>query len=638
MYRLLFKSIVLFFLAIITVKAKVNEGILPSDSVNVDAKVHKDHGRFEIISATEAYFRHEFRATIYNSKANHFAELVKHYDGLSSVSFVTANVFDSKGTQIYKLKKSDIVDQSNISGISVFEDNRIKRLDLSQQNYPYTIEYSIEEKYDYTFYIPNWYVHTVKDVRIESSRFEIISPKELEPRVYQKNIPDSVYQRKIVNGNTSILVWEFSDLKPLKRMYYGKDALNHLPVINTSPSKFEYDGFRGDFSTWDDFAQWIETLNSGRNDLDSTAFNEIRKLVSDLPRGRQRIKAVYDYLQTNTRYVSIQLGIGGFQPFLTSTVHNEGYGDCKALSFYTKSLLEAVGIDSKYVLISAGDNPRPIIPEFPQSNFNHAVLCVPNNGDTVWLECTSQTNPFGYMGSFTGNREAFLIDQGKGKIVKTPTYDETTNLKKNTVSIEILTDGNAKAEVKTILKGMSYEQDGLSFVLNMSNDIQKKWMMANTGFSNFDLLSHELNLEKNELPEVHVKSSYTLNKYARVSGKRLFFELNPFAENYQSVSQPDSVLNEGFFEIEEGVTKIDSVTFHVPENFRFEYLPEGGEFVTDFGSFESIISTEEGKVSFERKLVLKRGKFSVDQYEEYRKFIGRVNALERPKVVMNKAT
>ncbi len=608
---------------------------LPQNSVN--AIIHKDHGLFKIESLTEATFTETFKATILNAKAKHFAELSEYYDGLSSVKFVTAKVYDSQGDLIYKLKKSDIGDQSNISGISVFEDGRIKWLDLTQQSYPYTIEYEVLKTYQHTFHMPNWYVIPAKNVIVQSSKFEIESPSDMEPRILQKNIADSSFKKNVVDGK-SRMTWEFKNVQPVDKSLRSEDALKYLPIINTSPSKFEYDGYQGDFSTWDDFALWIETLNKGRNDLDTTVKKEIERLVADVPNDKDRIKVIYDYLQSNTRYVSIQLGIGGYQPFLASTVYNEGYGDCKALSFYTKSLLEAVGIDSKYVLISAGDDPRPIIREFPQSNFNHAVLCVPNKGDTVWLECTSQTNPFGYMGSFTGNRNALLIDNGKAKIVRTPTYDQKTNREQHNIEISIEANGNAKADVNTVLRGLSYERDGLAFVLNMNNDIQKKWVLENSGFSNFDLNSYQLELVKGDLPEAHIRSSYDLNKYARVSGKRLFFELNPFAESYQLVSKTDSLLKDEFFEVKDGITKIDSVTFRVPENFRFEYLPEPGEVSTSFGSFESQVENETGVVRFIRKVVINKGKYPSSDYETYKSFIKRINQLESPKVVVNKTT
>ena len=82
-------------------------------------------------------------------------------------------------------------------------------------------------------------------------------------------------------------------------------------------------------------------------------------------------------------------------------------------------MLAAAGIPSKYALIEGGEDPEFVDESFVYDPFNHAVLCIPGDRDTTWLECTSRFNPPGYQGSFTGTGKALLIDHGASQLVST---------------------------------------------------------------------------------------------------------------------------------------------------------------------------------------------------------------------------
>jgi len=82
-------------------------------------------------------------------------------------------------------------------------------------------------------------------------------------------------------------------------------------------------------------------------------------------------------MQDHTRYISIQLGIGGWQPFDAAFVQEHGYGDCKALSNYMVALLKTAGITAYSVLIRPGDYRYTFNESFPSNQFTHVIVCVP---------------------------------------------------------------------------------------------------------------------------------------------------------------------------------------------------------------------------------------------------------------------
>src|SRR5438105_11830585 len=113
------------------------------------------------------------------------------------------------------------------------------------------------------------------------------------------------------------------------------------------------------------------------------------------------------------------------------------------------ALLDEAGIKANYVLIRGGDDEEDIITDFPSNQFNHATVCVPFAKDTLWLECTSQTSPAGYIGDFTGNRHALMIDEKGGHIVATTKYEANDNKQIRTTSATIDETGKLTADINT---------------------------------------------------------------------------------------------------------------------------------------------------------------------------------------------
>ena len=85
-------------------------------------------------------------------------------------------------------------------------------------------------------------------------------------------------------------------------------------------------------------------------------------------------RLLYQYVQKNTRYVLININDGGWSPLATSVVHQNKYGDCKALTHYYNSLCQAYDIKASLVLVNAGDTKIDAKDDFYSTvQFNHAI-------------------------------------------------------------------------------------------------------------------------------------------------------------------------------------------------------------------------------------------------------------------------
>lgn len=585
---------------------------------------------FRIHSKSKATLYVHKAITILNANGKREAVEVVGYDRLSKVNFFKGTVYDQHGEVIKKLKSSEVYDQSAFDGFSLYSDNRLKAADLTQGSYPYTVEFEYEVEFKYLFQIPTYSLPIDDKTSLEAGSYKLIYPVDMKPKYLAANVEAKPILTAVDPGIES-LTWNFKNILPVKFEPFGPLPEQILPHIEAAPSQFSYDGYEGQMETWDQFGQWIQSLNKDRKVLPEGTNEKIRQLTKDLTTDEQKIKTIYEYMQNKTRYVSIQLGIGGFQPFEASVVDQTGYGDCKALSNYMVSMLEVVGIKANYVLIMAGKDAPPLNVNFTRSQFNHAVVCVPIAKDTVWLECTSQTNPYGYMGSFTGNRKALAITEKGASIVSTPIYDEATNVQKRTVDVHLTVEGNATARAITTYSGMQYENGNLDAILSGQYDKQKIWVENNTDIPSFDIKSFTIKNEKGRIPSAIVTLDLVLNRNASVSGKRLF--LTPNLMN-RSTFVPEKVENRKTNVYRRmGYTDLDTVRYKIPESIYPEFLPKPIHIESQFGSYDASFSLDEEGLVYIRKMVMKKGEYLPSSYSELVDFYKNVNKADQTKIV-----
>ena len=386
-------------------------------------------------------------------------------------------------------------------------------------------------------------------------------------------------------------------------------------------------------NNWQEFGKFVYSLKQGRDQLPENVKQAVHQLSDNITDPKEKIGKLYEYLQKNTRYISIQLGIGGWQPFDAKYVATKAYGDCKALANYMYSLLKEAGITSFYTLIKAGKNANKVMPDFPSQQFNHVILCVPLQKDTVWLECTSQTIPAGYLGEFTCDRYALLINEDGGALVRTPKYGMKENLQ--TRNIKATLDEEATLQVKVITRYAGLQQDLYhDLIHSLSKDKVKEFLHEELDFATYEISSFDYKEAKSSLPSVEESLDIAVSNYANITGKRLFIMPNVMTRTHRKLPADE----ERKYDIELGFEfkDVDTVEINLPAGYTTESMPQDVSVSSKFGKYNCSVKLSGNQLIYYRSIEHYGGRFPAKDYAELVKFYQTIYKADRNKVVLVK--
>ncbi len=597
---------------------------------NADAIVRLDETKIEIFNPAEAKVRFKRIVTVLNEKGRKYGVAVVGYDKtLFMLQWLNGKLYDASGNHLRNLESGDVKDFSAISGGSLYEDSRVRVGELYHGEFPYTVEYEYEVYNRAIFNLPKWFPEETSTA-VERSRFEVQCPKsiklmwracggDLNPKVSEKDGRD-------------IYVWEVSNLLPFKPEELGPDFSEQAKSVRVIPATFEVEGVKGTATTWKEFGAWQYTLWKGRDELPDAVKADVKALIADVKTEREKVQKLYEYLQAKVRYISVQLGIGGWQPFDARYVAERGYGDCKALTNFMLALCKEAKLPAYPALIKSGDSAPTMLTDFPSNQFDHVICFVPLKKDTIWLECTSQNLLCGRLSDFTENRYALALTRDGGVLVRTPSTPSQKNLQQRRISVTLNESGSGTATVKTLWTGN--QQDDQLALVNLAPIDKEKWVITHVRLPSFRLTAADFSDIQPRQDAISMTFSLDLPRYASVSGKRLFFQPN-LLERGASVP-PD--LKERKYPVRRsyGYLDIDTVSYTLPPGFAVETSPTPTVLEKSFARYSSNVTVHGNTLTYTRLMEFKSPEIPAVLYKDYQEFMRQVVQADNAKVVLVK--
>jgi len=265
----------------------------------------------------------------------------------------------------------------------VYSDEKLHRISLGGVapgtivDYSYTVQ-TLKPIIPRDF-LTSWSVSTGRFTR--RSRLIVDTPESMKLRIEERHL--SFARNEVTAGGRRIYTWARADVpKPEVEPLAPDSSFGESVVIASSIN-------------WNEIAQWYAGLAKGRYSLTPQIEQALAKTVAGSKTLEDSIRAVHRWVAQDFRYVSLSLGLAGFQPHPPSEVFANNYGDCKDKATFFVAMMKGMGVTAYPVLLNSGGGVNRSLPS--GSQFDHMIAAVDRDGKRTYVDLTADIVPYGSL-------------------------------------------------------------------------------------------------------------------------------------------------------------------------------------------------------------------------------------------------
>ncbi|MBW8358401.1 MAG: DUF3857 domain-containing protein [Weeksellaceae bacterium] len=606
-----------------------NSGLIPDNLLkNSNAVVRESTEDYVLKSVNDLEIKRKHAVTILNSAGDEFSTVYIPYNPSTKVSNIKVEIYDGAGNLAKSFTKKDFSDYTNNPSAALYVDDRILILSPISGKYPYTVKTSFETNTSNTVYLSSFRPVSSYNIAVQKTSFTVLNSSGIKIRT---KITDRPLTKVSHTSEGNLWKYSYENIPSIKEEELAPSIGYLVPQVELSPEKFTLEGRQGDMTDWNTFGKWYYTqLIRPVSEITPEIRAEIASLnlqgtTSD------KVKIIYQYMQNKTRYVLIAMGIGGWQPMPASEVSKKGYGDCKALTNYMRTLLEAAGIPSYFSVIYNDSSEMSFDKDFPRLSGNHAILMVPTEKGNIWLENTSQKHAFNHLSYTSHYRNVLAVKESGIEIVDTPKYKPQDSREKMLAKIKLSEDGSIDSEAKFEFSGGQYDTNlGL---LGLKNDEVQQALKKRHYNLKIDQLSVQNIKNDRDLGRIIYDMNLKANGFAKKMGNDLFFPVMPYYHStIYSGNDERKLPFENSFPFQDDY----EIEFSIPAGYKFTEIPESRNLSTEFGTYSITFTLKEEKLIVHRVLTINKGLYAKEKFAEYMAFRKKTASSDNTKVLISK--
>jgi tetratricopeptide (TPR) repeat protein len=374
------------------------------------------------------------------------------------------------------------------------------------------------------------------------------------------------------------------------------------------------------FADWGEVARFYRTLIAPQLEPDSDIRRAAREAVRGKKTDEEKVAAIYDLVVRSTRYVGLEFGVHGYQPYRVAQVYARRFGDCKDKASLLVAMLREIGIDASLILLrtrrEGAVEPQPA----SLAPFDHAIAYVP--ALHRYLDGTAE---------FSGARELPGDDQGvavlhvdEGVLRQTPIDGPTGARLENELDLRLHRDGSAEGEDHRRVGGavaaawrQHYQSPG-----ERRERLEKSWSQRSPGA---EVLSIELPALADRERPVELRAKLRLPRAAREEPGGLALPIllrePQLLGAFGRLSSRRHAL-----ELPEAFTEIERVRVRLPPGARAR-VPGVVRIESRFGAFtlEATPAPRGDEVRLEARTILNTRRVAPADYAAFRSFLADID-------------
>lgn len=323
----------------------------------------------------------------------------------------------------------------------VYSDSKVIRLTLAGVAPGTIVDYSFTtERFKPPLagdFYSGWSVHTARLTR--RSRLVLDVPVGMNPHIQERNLH---FRPQVVEAHgRRVYQWATQDVPRVEREPYAGSPDTVYAGIDVAG-----------IDSWADIARWYAGLARDRYAVGPALEGKLTELVAQAHTLEDSLKAVHRWVAQDIRYVSLSLGVGGYQPRVPGDVLETGYGDCKDKATLFIALLGKMSVTAFPVLLSSSGTADSTLPTLGQ--FDHMIAAIPVPGGYRFVDLTASLAPFGTLPP--GEQGSFAVvvhPDGRGETITLPLDPVSGNLDVSTIQGELTPQGMFNGHVGRRVSG-----------------------------------------------------------------------------------------------------------------------------------------------------------------------------------------